>query len=461
MPYLINSQEEIVLINHIPGSRKYRYGLDEYCISQMYEIESLAKRNIFLNMSPDHEWFQSEKYDSNFIQNFNVISVDENYSTDATKLSIFFIFRILLKLNLVTEKLSGFDLIKKVEILREDKNIISSLTPYEVKTLRNALAIIPNKYRSWRTVHNLKIGKRFFSDFFKRYSIKKIDIKKLYEIYEKSPIIKSQVIDKINNETFVIPCPESLIKTPFYFCDPDGTKNDIKNCVISDFASGFYYEPMPNLESGILRRPTDLLAVMNDMDKNNLKQRFNKSLYKRIKTNTKLLNDLTPLNTVDNNNGNINIISQIIPSSGEVYDIVSEVKNNLSPGNDKLRNPLIWKALNYSGYDIPVQWFDTTNILTNNTESIKFNEYVKKLSGVNNWAKNTMEILLNNPPSINHDDYQMDKWRRKYLKYKQKYLDLNNYFLIKKLENLSNKVDEKLKQIELNEKLEEMKTTLY
>ena len=65
-----------------------------------------------------------------------------------------------------------------------------------------------------------------------------------------------------------------------------------------------------------------------------------------------------------------------------------------------------------------------------------------------------MEKLLNN--SSNHDDYQMEKWRRKYLKYKQKYLDLNKNLLNKRIENMSNIVNQKLKQIELNEKLDNL-----
>ena len=48
-----------------------------------------------------------------------------------------------------------------------------------------------------------------------------------------------------------------------------------------------------------------------------------------------------------------------------------------------------------------------------------------------------------------------------YLKYKQKYFDLNNNLLDKRLDNLLNKVNKKLKKIELNEKLGELKTTLY
>ena len=83
----------------------------------------------------------------------------------------------------------------------------------------------------------------------------------------------------------------------------------------------------------------------------------------------------------------------------------------MSEGNDKLINPLIWKALNYSGYDIPVQWFDTSTDLTDDSDNLIFNDYVYALSKVNNWAKTTMEKLLNNP-TMNHDDYQMDKWRR-------------------------------------------------
>ena len=272
--------------------------------------------------------------------------------------------------------------------------------------------------------------------------------------------MKDNLIDKINNETFTLPCHNSLSSYPFNFCDTEGTKNTINTpCTISDFTTGFYFENPPNIDIGILRKPSDLLIAMDAMQQNRLKLNST-SHYTKIINNTKLLNDLSTLTTVNTTTGDINIIPQIIPTTGEVSDIVLEVKNRLSEGNDKLINPLIWKALNYSGYDIPVQWFDTSTDLTDDSDNLIFNDYVYALSKVNNWAKNNDGKTLNNP-TMNHDDYQMDKWRRKYLKYKQKYFGfLNNNLLDKRLDNLLNKVNKKLK-IELNEKLGELKTTLY
>ena len=75
-----------------------------------------------------------------------------------------------------------------------------------------------------------------------------------------------------------------------------------------------------------------------------------------------------------------------------------------------------------------MQWFDTTNILKTNEENLKFNTYVKKLSKTENWAKNTMEKILNNS-NLNHNDYKMEVWKRKYLKYKKKYLLLKSQTL--------------------------------
>ena len=54
MGYLLDNKENIVLIKHIPydsnNKRKdYRYGLDEYLAGQLFEIESILKRTIFLN----------------------------------------------------------------------------------------------------------------------------------------------------------------------------------------------------------------------------------------------------------------------------------------------------------------------------------------------------------------------------------------------------------------------------
>ena len=44
---------------------------------------------------------------------------------------------------------------KRIELLRKDKKYISRLTQYEINLLRQALAILPNKYKSWRTLYNL------------------------------------------------------------------------------------------------------------------------------------------------------------------------------------------------------------------------------------------------------------------------------------------------------------------
>ena len=184
-------------------------------------------------------------------------------------------------------------------------------------------------------------------------------------------------LDKIKNETFKLPCHKSLV----WYLLLDIVKQKVHQIKIntpyptSDFTSGFYYENSPNLEIGILRSPYDLIHAANAIEKNRLKVKFNKSLFKNNNEHVRLLTALSKLNTVDIFSGKIKIIPEI--TSSAVW--TRWIKNELN-GNDNLINPLIWKALNYSEYDIPVQWFDTTNILKTNEENLKFNSYVKKLS---------------------------------------------------------------------------------
>ena len=422
MAYLLDNKENIVLIKHIPygGDNKrkdYRYGLDEYLAGQLFEIESILKRTIFLNYRPDPYVYAS----SNFNKTKEDFNIHWKYLTNPEISSLYFIIIILLKLKLVRDKfITSFDLMKKIELLRKDKKYTKTLTKYQINLLRQALAILPNKYKSWRTLYNLDSPRHNFkNDWYKP-----INIIRQYDNLKRAENMRINFLDKIKNETFELPCSDSLRWDPFYYCKVEGKSNKINTpCPTSDFTSGFYYENPPNIEVGILRSPYDLIHVANSMEKNKLKIKFNKSLYKNNKEHIRLLTALSKLNTVDMNNGKINIIPKITSSAVWTRWIKNEFGND-----DNLINPLIWKALNYSEYDIPVQWFDTTNILKTNEENLKFNTYVKNLSKTKNWAKSTMEKILNNS-NLNHNDYKMEVWKRKYLKYKKKYLLLKSQTL--------------------------------
>ena len=393
--FIIKNDEDIALINHIPfdplnNRRDYRYGLDEYLSGQLFEIESILERTIFLNYRSAPYVFGNRN-----LRNFTTPAYFDRhyrYQTCPNNASFWISLIILDKLGLLNDEETSMDLILKVERLREEENLTETLSPYLKKLLSQALAILPNKYKTWRTLYNLdspRHGLSFIDNYYKLNNIKDI-----LSNLNSSTKMKDNLIDKINNETFTLPCHNSLSSYPFNFCDTEGTKNTINTpCTISDFTTGFYFENPPNIDIGILRKPSDLLISMDAMQQNRLKVKFNKSLYKKIINTTKLLNDLSTLTTVNTTTGDINIIPQIIPTTGEVSDIVLEVKNRLSEGNDKLINPLIWKALNYSGYDIPVQWFDTSTDLTDDSDNLIFNDYVYALSKVNNWAKTTMEKL--------------------------------------------------------------------
>jgi hypothetical protein len=109
--------------------------------------------------------------------------------------------------------------------------------------------------------------------------------------------------------------------------------------------------------------------------------------------------------------------------------------------------PLIWKALNYLGFDVPPEWIEVK--LNNNEDYIKFNDAVKQLASIPGWGDYAFNILSTDNetyPSDSNDftskiviqkskenatnyigkdftQYKMASYI-KYLKYKQKYLSL-------------------------------------
>ena len=107
-----------------------------------------------------------------------------------------------------------------------------------------------------------------------------------------------------------------MVWYPFRYCKTEGTPNKINTpCPTSDFTSGFYYENSPNLEIGILRSPYDLIHAANAIEKNRLKVKFNKSLFKNNNEHVRLLTALSKLNTVDIFSGKIKIIPEITSSA--------------------------------------------------------------------------------------------------------------------------------------------------
>jgi len=125
------------------------------------------------------------------------------------------------------------------------------------------------------------------------------------------------------------------------------------------------------------------------------------------------------------------------------------INDNINNTQSKIFIPLIWKALYISGYSIDPEWI---KINWDNDKILKFNELVKDLSNLEGWSEYAMEVLTNagnesfldndnifNSEKVinlsnkytesykkkNFDNYKLSMYL-KYMKYKQKYLQLKN-----------------------------------
>ena len=117
--------------------------------------------------------------------------------------------------------------------------------------------------------------------------------------------------------------------------------------------------------------------------------------------------------------------------------------------------PLIWKALNYYGYDVKSECL---KVELKDSDYEIFNKFVIELANLPGWAEYAANILLNDNNNYksndndfesdivktktieytnmvndniekykkDHEKYKMNTYRHKYLKYKQKYMMLKN-----------------------------------
>jgi hypothetical protein len=234
-------------------------------------------------------------------------------------------------------------------------------------------------------------------------------------------------------------------------------------CTPANYYSGFYDETPPSLDIGILRQPSDLKYTIDALENNKLKLKLNKSDYKLYVESSTFVDAVKK--NIDNGKNHIKpAIQNIILKFGNI-DIdfgiseaemiaikVSQLLNltNIGKTQSFIWVPLIWKALNYSGYDVPPEWFKID--LGNDEYYYKFNEFVKKLANISGWADYAIEVLISdNDLSYTNTDndfysgkvisksneyktsyvgkdfnkYKMASYI-KYLKYKNKYLKLKN-----------------------------------
>jgi hypothetical protein len=271
----------------------------------------------------------------------------------------------------ITFPFTNYDLIREIEKLRDGTYIVEKGDYNDINLL---LSLIPTKYTLFMTM----------------FSNSDSDYKQNYEyssIFEYS--YNDNHRNKLHNPNKVfglekITCKNNLFFSPFEWC-MDSYK-DIKdkiNCPSANFYSGFYKELPPSLNIGILRQPSDLEITLKALEENKLINKLNISDYKPKVESDKFSNDVSRII-------NPKLLDDILCYSG-VDEIITSINNLLI--NEYLHSALIWKALNYYGYDVNPDYFNKVKLPDNNQYRL-FNDAVIKLANLDGWADHTFNIVI-------------------------------------------------------------------
>uniref|UniRef100_A0A6C0DA02 Uncharacterized protein n=1 Tax=viral metagenome TaxID=1070528 RepID=A0A6C0DA02_9ZZZZ len=394
----------------------YEYGIEEYAFSSFFRIEYFRINSIYYNHHFIGRVFNKESYKN------------PNNTLSNVEFLLFKYLFISKKINNDTI-ISVFDFINMIEELRND------ITLKNDKALRLLLSIYPTKYLFNETIFSISKNRKE-----SLRKMKFIEAEKIANEYIKDIDINLASLNKIN-----ISCRLSALNNALEWCTYPYLGNVITDieCNPDDYLSGFYYDKQPSLISGFLRSPKDLEYVINVLENNKLKLKLNISNYKLNKENDNL-QKVIQNGIDDNNNGHIkSALQNIILMYGEVDKQLGgitegeKIANIVSFINPKGTNatqsnvwvPLIWKSLNYAGYDVPPEYF--INLKLNNDEDHRiFNENVIKLSKLNGWAEYAIDILISNTEKYSKSDnsFESQKVIDESKKYKNKnHGDLSPY----------------------------------
>ena len=434
LPFILN-ENKIVILNHrhITKNAEFYYGIDEYILSNFIINKESRKKLILMPFNFIYPYFDKLKTLKPILKPVIIYLIEK---------------KILSK----NKKYSIAQLFNEIEKLRESK--------IKNNKLGLVLSYIPTKYTSLNLTTVNTENYLLFKE--------NIDLN----------VDDSVKFDDINLSDYGIECNKNILLNTMVECNNPYLKTNIKiddKCLPADFYSGFYNEKPPSLDIGILRQPSDLKYAIEALEKNKLKIPLNKSNYKLKVESDKLKNAVS--NSVDNmESGHIkatiqniilsfgrkNILTQLLKAQ-EIASSVSLLNpDGIAKTQSKVWVPLIWKALNYSGYDVPPEWIKV-DLGNDNEKYRQFNEYVKELSNLSGWTEYAMHVLLNagneqfkeydntfesekviklstqynkSYKNINFKQYKMatynstggsaNTYKTKYLKYKNKYLKLKN-----------------------------------
>ena len=404
LPFIItkNNILPLEIIRHTGSHRKenfngngninrYDYGIDEYILTQFLINEKVLANSVYLNYKANTEFLKERNY-RNYI-----------YSK-ITKISIFMLLEYLINIKILSRdiKLRNIDIFNKIEDIRSNNIKISNAS--DKILIGFLLSLIPNKYqiqiflfpqpsymnKSPKIISPEKINLRRMCD-----SPKNID--ELYKIYNLNEddikYFKKLSIESLQH--FHIDCKATIVINTV-----GEPQQDIYNsalikkvsdtmktgCHSYDYLSGFYDVDPPSLDIGILRQPKDFKYAIKAMKENKLFLPLNKSNYK-LESEREDFTNITKKCRKNN--------STVIKK--EYLTDIKKIKNNFASKifqnlNDEVASALIWKALNFYGYDVSPDFFDSIKF-DKDQDYKKFNENVKILANEPNWADSTFNII--------------------------------------------------------------------
>ena len=422
--FILNTDNNLIINNHrfappIKDSykfkqAKYHYGIDEYILSSIFNINYYKEKSIYINVnlssSIDKEIYHSIPY---LIITLFII---KNYS-------------------LTTTNLSFIDIINYIDKIRNDSNF--KIHP-NYNELRLLLYLVPSKYNELYTLcsHDM----HFLGD----YDNPKIRINNKIINYEYLKLI-------IQNKGYDFSLFENLSmknlndlgiycnKSPYSFLNLCMNNNNNKLsskftfCPLADYQSGFYFDNKNLSNISAILSPDDLDSAIKILEENKLINKLNNTNFK-LEIETDLFKNAVS-NSIDSNNGHIlphlqNIIldDYFVADMDPIVQIIAGNASLIEPDmltdtQSKIWCPLIWKALNYAGYDVPPEYFINLNF-DDDQKYINFNNYVKELSKITGWVNYAVLILIN--PTIDNNILN-DLLSRNFFENSENFLFYNNY----------------------------------
>jgi hypothetical protein len=388
LAFILN-QHNLPLVEHrslnYEKYQGYSYGIDEYLLSNLYKIDYYLR----------HSLYMSHVFSSAIIPFFS------GYNN-----LFHFCYAILMyylqKNNIIKEKhLYFYKFIEQIELLRHNKQLWSN------RLLHIILSIFPTKY--------LISTFMFYSIYDSNLNFYIIDVQHTINQFKEKFGYEPELNDEIL-EKHKLTCKTSARLQVTQWCTDqyfdlayDQKEND--RCFSANYYSGFYFDEPPDLGIGILRYPADMKYAVEALKENNLRNPLNKSDYKLKIEKNDLKNTFPNEIIVNNSNGNIHyffifmMLYFLEDNNTELFDEINKTYlSNIYLNNtysDKrpddilstqlILSQLFWKTLNYSGYDVPPEWF---NIKFDSDKNYrKFNSIVKKLSKTEKYHIFLIDIL--------------------------------------------------------------------